>query len=52
MTKPTTDAPAATPTEIPLLSQDMASVRRPGLACASSRLNPAMRVGAMVSPHR
>ena len=37
---------------MPLLSQDMASVRRPGLACASSRLNPAISVGAMVSPHR
>jgi len=50
--KPATDAPAATPTEIPLLSQDMASVRRPGLACASSRLKPAISVGAMVRPHR
>ena len=50
--KPTTDAPAARPTPMPLLSQDMASVSRPGLACASSRLKPAIRVGAMVSPHR
>jgi hypothetical protein len=30
MTKPTTDAPAATPTAMPLLSQEMASVRLPG----------------------
>jgi len=52
MTKPTTDAPTATPTEIPLLSQDMASVRLPRCACASSRLKPAMSVGAMVRPHR
>ena len=42
----------AIPTAMPLLSQDMASVRRPGLACASSRLNPAISVGAMASPHR
>ena len=49
---PTTDAPAAIPTAIPLLSHDMASVRRLGLACASSRLNPAISVGAMASPHR
>ena len=52
MTKPATDAPTARPTPIPLLSQDMASVRLPGLACASSRLKPAISVGAMVSPHR
>jgi hypothetical protein len=51
-TNPTTDAPQATPTEMPLLSQDMASVRLPGYACSSSRLKPAMSVGAMVSPHR
>jgi hypothetical protein len=50
--KPTTDAPTASPTPMPLLSQDMASVRRPGLACASSKLNPAISVGAMASPHR
>jgi hypothetical protein len=52
MTKPTTDAPAATPTAMPLLSQEMASVRLPGYACASSRLKPAMSVGAIVRPHR
>jgi hypothetical protein len=52
MMKPTTDAPPATPTAMPLLSQDMASVRLPRRACASSRLKPAMSVGAMVSPHR
>jgi len=46
------DAPAATPTAMPLLSQDMASVRRPGLACVSSSVNPAIRVGAIASPHR
>jgi hypothetical protein len=50
--KPTTDAPAATPTPIPLDSQAIASVRRSGVACASSRLNPVISVGAMVIPHR
>jgi hypothetical protein len=50
--KPTTDAPAATPTEMPLLSHDMASVRLPRCACPSSRLKPAMSVGAIVRPHR
>lgn len=50
--KPTTDAPAATPTEIPLDSHDMASVRRDGSACSSSRLNPAISVGAIDIPHR
>jgi hypothetical protein len=44
--------PAATPTEIPVDSQVIASVRRPGRACASTRLNPAINVGAIVSPHR
>jgi hypothetical protein len=52
MMKPTAAAPIARPTAIPLLSQAMASVRLPGLACASSRLKPAISVGAMVSPHR
>jgi hypothetical protein len=52
MMNPTTDAPAATPTPMPLPSQDIASVRRDGSACASSRLNPAIAVGAMASPLR
>jgi hypothetical protein len=49
---PAAVAPQATPTEIPVLSHDIASVRRPGSACSSSRLYPAMSVGAIVSPHR
>jgi hypothetical protein len=52
MRNPAAVAPQATPTEIPVLSQDIASVRRPGSACSSSRLYPAMSVGAIVIPHR
>jgi hypothetical protein len=47
---PAAVAPQATPTEIAVDSQDIASVVRPGSACDSSRLNPAISVGAMVSP--
>jgi hypothetical protein len=49
---PTAVAPQATPTEIPVDSHDMASVVRPGSACDSIRLNPAISVGAIVRPHR
>src|ERR1700722_18624656 len=49
---PAAVAPTATPTEIPVDSQDIASVVRPGSAVDSSRLNPAIRVGAIVMPHR
>jgi hypothetical protein len=45
-------APHATPTEIPVDSQAIASVVRPGRAVDSSRLNPAISVGAIVIPHR
>lgn len=45
-------APHATPTEMPVDSQDMASVALPGSAVDSSRLYPAISVGAIVSPHR
>ncbi len=51
-TNPAAVAPHATPTKIPVDSQDMASVVRPGSACDSMRLNPAISVGAIVSPHR
>jgi hypothetical protein len=51
-TNPVTADPQATPTEIPVDSQAIASVDRPGGACSSSRLNPAIRVGAMVIPLR
>jgi hypothetical protein len=44
--------PHATPTEMPVDSHDIASVDRPGLAVDSSRLYPAISVGAMVIPHR
>ena len=37
---------------MPVDSQDIASVVRPGQAVASSRLYPAIRVGAIVIPHR
>ena len=51
-TKPAPVAPHATPTKIPVDSQDIASVVRPGRACDSMRLKPAISVGAIVSPHR
>ena len=38
MMNPTTDDPAATPTAIPVLSQVIASVLRPGRAWAWARL--------------
>src|SRR3984893_19486204 len=44
--------PHATPTEMPVDSHDMASVARPGLEVDSSRLYPAMSVGAIVIPHK
>src|SRR5579859_741607 len=49
---PTAVAPQATPTEIPVDSQDIASVARPGSAPDSSRLYPAISDGAIVMPHR
>ena len=49
---PAAVAPRATPTPIPVDSHDMASVVGPGSACDSSRLYPAISVGAIVSPHR
>src|ERR1700722_15881275 len=51
-TNPAAVEPHATPTEMPVDSQDMASVVRPGSAVDSSRLNPAISVGAIVIPHR
>jgi len=44
--------PHATPTEMPVDSHDIASVARPGLEVDSSRLYPAISVGAIVIPHR
>ena len=44
--------PQATPTEIPVDSHDIASVARPGRDVDSSRLYPAISVGAIVIPHR
>ena len=51
-TNPAAVAPQATPTEMPVDSQDIASVVRPGRAVASIRLYPAISVGAIVIPHR
>ena len=45
-------APQATPTPIPGESQVIASVVRPGQACSSMRLYPAISVGAIAIPHR
>src|SRR5450755_602212 len=44
--------PAATPTETADDSQVIASVRRPGGACRSIRLKPAISVGAMARPEK
>ena len=52
MTNPAAVAPQATPTPIPVFSQDIASVVRPGQACDSIRLYPAISVGAIAIPHR
>jgi hypothetical protein len=49
---PAAVAPPATPTSTPVDSHDIASTARPGRAVDSSRLYPAISVGAMVIPDR
>src|SRR6266566_194093 len=52
LTCPAAAEPAAVPTASAEVSQAMASVSRPGLACCSTKLNPPITIGESTSPDR